>query len=74
MGISYDPSSRKWNIQYEKTDYKVDHPTDAPTDLRTNINKVLSRPGKGGAAGWYVTPDYELNAKNAKANKDKEDE
>jgi hypothetical protein len=23
MGISYDPGSRKWNINYEKTDYPI---------------------------------------------------
>lgn len=27
MGISYDPSSRKWNVVYEKTDYPF-YPTD----------------------------------------------
>lgn len=26
MGISYDPSAKKWNINYEKTDYKTNHP------------------------------------------------
>ena len=26
MGISYDPPSKKWNRQYEKTDYKTDEP------------------------------------------------
>jgi hypothetical protein len=36
MGISYDPPSRKWNVVYEKTDYRTDYPTDAPTNLKTD--------------------------------------
>lgn len=36
MGISYDPSSRKWNVVYEKTDYRTGHPADEPTNLRTD--------------------------------------
>jgi hypothetical protein len=44
MGISYDPPSKKWNVVYEKTDYKVDNPTDAPTGLRTNYPTTQSVP------------------------------
>ena len=33
MAIFYDPPSRKWNITYEKIDYKTDNKTDYPTDL-----------------------------------------
>ena len=46
MAISYDPTSKKWNVEdmYEKTDYKVDNPTDAPTDLRTNYPTTQSEP------------------------------
>ena len=36
MGISYDPPSKKWNVVYEKTDYKVDNPANAPTNLKTD--------------------------------------
>jgi hypothetical protein len=36
MGISYDPPSKKWNIVYEKVDYKADNPTNAPTNLKTD--------------------------------------
>jgi hypothetical protein len=28
MGISYDPPSKKWNVVYEKTDYRTDYPID----------------------------------------------
>jgi hypothetical protein len=35
---------RKWNVVYEKTDYKVDNPTDAPTGLRTNYPTTQSVP------------------------------
>lgn len=40
MGISYDPPSRKWNIVYEKTDYRTDYPIDnspAPTQAQFGI-------------------------------------
>lgn len=30
MGLSYDPGSRKWNLIYEKVDYKTDNPTNLP--------------------------------------------
>jgi hypothetical protein len=36
MGISYDPPSRKWNVVYEKTDYKTDYPANEPTNLKTD--------------------------------------
>ena len=40
MGISYDPSSKKWNVVYEKTDYRTDYPIDnspAPTQAQFGI-------------------------------------
>jgi hypothetical protein len=40
MGISYDPPSRKWNVVYEKTDYRTDYPIDnspAPTAKQFGI-------------------------------------
>jgi hypothetical protein len=47
MGISYDPPSRKWNINYEKTDYSTTNPTnlktDAPTNLATNNPTNLTK-------------------------------
>lgn len=36
MALSYDPGSRKWNVTYEKTDYRTDYPTNLPTNLRTD--------------------------------------
>ena len=40
MGISYDPPSKKWNVVYEKTDYRTDYPIDnspAPTKAQFGI-------------------------------------
>ena len=34
MGLSYDPGARKWNLAYEKTDYKTDRPTYANGGLQ----------------------------------------
>ena len=33
MGISYEPTVKKWNVTNEKTDYRTDNPTDFPTNL-----------------------------------------
>ena len=47
MGIFYDPSARKWQVTYEKTDYTANYPTnlvtDAPTNLQTNYPTNLTR-------------------------------
>jgi hypothetical protein len=47
MGISYDPPSKKWTINYEKTDYDTSLPTNfttnAPTDLATNYPTNTTR-------------------------------
>jgi hypothetical protein len=75
MGISYDPPSRKWNVSYEKVDYKVDNPTDAPTNLSVNNFKkiwVWSKQG-GGTMHTKKVVDSDLNAKNTKINKDNKD-
>ena len=40
MGISYDPPSKKWNVEYERTDYREDYPIDnspAPTQEQFGI-------------------------------------
>jgi hypothetical protein len=37
MGISYDPTSKKWNVVYEKTDYKTDYPND---ELYSSLNQI----------------------------------
>ena len=55
MGISYDPPSKKWNVVYEKVDYKVDNPTNAPTNLKTDYptSQTVSR-----LEGYYVSVPY----------------
>ena len=77
MGISYDPPSRKWNVAYEKVDYKTDYPI-LPTDLPTNIrpatlqewrDDILSNLG-GGLAALIARPSLGDIAKNAKANQE----
>ena len=45
MGISYDPSSRKWNIQYEKTDYPI-LSTDNKSTKTIYVNTVTRQFGK----------------------------
>jgi len=37
MGLSYDPGARKWNLVYEKIDYRTDYPTNLPTNLPTDL-------------------------------------
>jgi hypothetical protein len=75
MGISYDPPSKKWNVSYEKVDYKVDNPADAPTNLSVNNFKTIwvwSKQG-GGTIHPKKVVDSDLNAKNTKINKDNKD-
>jgi hypothetical protein len=67
MGISYDPPSKKWNVTYEKTDYKTDYPVNAPTDLPVNNTKIAW--GTSGRNIFrYKVPDKKLNEENAKIN------
>ena len=78
MGISYDPPSRKWNVAYEKVDYKTDYPI-LPTDLPTNIKPatlqewqqgILGSIGQGlGAVLTARVPLADI-AKNAAANQE----
>jgi hypothetical protein len=42
MGISYEPSSKKWNVVYEKTDYKTDYPSDGPNSSLNQTNAGLN--------------------------------
>jgi hypothetical protein len=73
MSISYDPSSRKWNVVYQKTDYKTDYPTNAPTNLSVNNTKTIRVITKlGGGAGFRLrqVADTELNKRNAQINED----
>ena len=39
-GISYDPPSRKWNINYEKTDYKTDLPANTPLITSVDLGSL----------------------------------
>lgn len=55
MGITYDPPSRKWNIVYEKADYRVDNPIDAPTNLKTDYPTSQTVPR---LEGYYVRVPY----------------
>ena len=75
MGISYDPPSKKWNVSYEKTNYKTDHRTDYPTDLSVNNTKTKWYFGtkmNAGAGGKLIeVKDTDKNQKNAQKNKDK---
>ena len=38
MGISYDPAAKKWNVNYEKTDYQTDLPTSYPTNNQIKVS------------------------------------
>jgi hypothetical protein len=83
MGISYDLPSRKWNVVYEKVDYKTDYPI-LPADLPTNIKPatfqewkqgVIDSAGQGSGAlskARAALADIDKNAaanqENAKAN------
>jgi hypothetical protein len=76
MGISYDPPSKKWNVSYEKVDYKVDNPTDAPTNLSVNNFKTIyvwSKLSGGNTLVPRKVVDSDLNVKNTKINKDNKD-
>lgn len=72
MGIAYDPSARKWNVAYEKTDY----PTNYPTDYPTNVTKEIITDYKYAVSGktYYMIPVYktvsndEVNQVNAATN------
>jgi len=37
MAIAYDPTARKWNVTYEKTDYRTDYPTNLPTNITKQV-------------------------------------
>lgn len=37
MAIAYDPTARKWNVAYEKTDYRTDYPTNLPTNITKQV-------------------------------------
>jgi hypothetical protein len=66
MGISYDPPSKKWNVVYEKTDYKTDYPIDTSA-MPTLAEYGLVYPGKTlNAQRWNAQKDKQNAAKNAR--------
>ena len=75
MGISYDPAARKWNINYEKTDYDTSRRTDFPETKKVKkieYERVPIRYLKGGM-GWGARPKEvyvdEPDQKNIDQNK-----
>lgn len=50
MGIYYDPTGKKWNVSYEKTDYATDLKTDNPTNLTKRVSDGWDRVCEG---PWY---------------------
>ena len=44
MSIFYDPSSKKWNVTYEKTDYETNLSTNNPTNYKTDYNEQEQMP------------------------------
>ena len=49
MGISYDPPSRKWNINYEKTDNKTDLPISRTATITVPVVLSYSDEPTGGS-------------------------
>ncbi len=71
MAIVYDPAARKWNVTYEKTDYRTDYPTNLPTNLtKQEPYYYLATSGKTTyrATGYKTVPDDSANAINAATN------
>lgn len=70
MAIAYDPTARKWNVTYEKTDYRTDYPTNLPTNLTKQVRTwVPGSPKLGGGYYSYSTvPDDSANQINAATN------
>lgn len=47
MGIFYDPTAKKWNVTYEKTDYPTNLKTDYPTNLTIRVHSHWDRVCEG---------------------------
>jgi hypothetical protein len=71
MGISYNsspevPPSERWNVAYEKTDYKTDYPIDTSA-MPTPAEYGLVYPGSTpNAQMWNAMKDKQNAAKNAR--------
>ena len=62
MGISYDPPSKKWNINYEKTDNKTDLKTDNPVvDTVTFYAVPTYAYGRTGKDSYGDTPTWKYS-------------
>ena len=59
MGISYDPSSRKWNVVYEKTDYPL-LSTDNTNTKTIYVNTVKMATGSKGLGAVETITDISL--------------
>jgi hypothetical protein len=73
-GLSYDPSSRKWTVNYGKTDYNTNRQTDLPETKTVDvvIGYELVNDNQQEIWGTEVVPDEKniaLNKKNAEINK-----
>lgn len=71
MAIAYDPAARKWNVTYEKTDYRTDYPTNLPTNLTKQepyYYPVTSGRTTYWATGYRTVPDDQANQINATTN------
>ena len=47
MGIYYNPTAKKWNVTYEKTDYPTNLKTDNPTNLTRRVSAGWERVCEG---------------------------
>jgi len=70
MAIAYDPTARKWNVTYEKTDYRTDYPTNLPTNLTKQVRTWVPGSSKlgGGYYSYSTVPDDSANQINAATN------
>ena len=62
MGISYDPSSRKWNVAYEETDYPL-LSTDNTNTKTIYVNTVKMATGSNGLGAVETITDISLTPK-----------
>ena len=47
MGIYYNPTGKKWNVSYEKTDYVTNLKTDNPTNVTKRVSDGFERVCEG---------------------------
>jgi hypothetical protein len=69
MGISYDPTAKKWNVTNERTDYRTDIPTNFPTNLKTDYPTFIMLVSGRGRDWSAEDQNRALNAANANKNK-----